>query len=131
MWHLKQLGLESGKVATRGWAGGAGIGRVLIKGHKLTVRRCVRSGDLTHRPAAIVNHTVLHTSTLLRDQVLSVPTTDEMIKLCDVMGTNLCYGGNHIANATVVTILHYITVSKQHIAHLELKLCYLSVISHV
>lgn len=52
MWHLNQLGLESGKVVTRGSAGGGGVGRELVKGYKLTVRRGMGPGDLTHRPAA-------------------------------------------------------------------------------
>lgn len=85
-----------------------------------THRRCMRSGDLKHRPAEIANHTVLKTSMLLRDKVLSVPTTDEMIKLCDVMGTHLCCGGSHIAKAMMVAILHHIIATKQHIDTLNL-----------
>lgn len=69
----------------------------------------------------IVNNCVLYTPKLLKDYILNVLSIEKK-KLCDVM--------EMLANTIVVVVtLQYITVSNQHVVHLKLIQCYLSIIS--
>ena len=58
-------------VVTSGWGRGVGRwcrkGEMLVKWHKLPVRRGLHSGDLRYGVVTIVNNSVLYTGKLLRE----------------------------------------------------------------
>ena len=69
----------------------------------------------------IVNNTVLYTWKLLREQILNVLTGKKKWWLYDMMEV--------LDNAMVIIILQCISVSNQHIVHIKLTSCYMSIIS--
>lgn len=61
-------------VVPRSCGVGGGIREMLVKEDKLSVRRLISSEDQTHNVVITINNTVLCTSNLLRDWILTVLT---------------------------------------------------------
>lgn len=53
--------------------GGEGNGKILVSGYRLSVRRCISSGDIGY--SRVFNNAVLNTWKFLREEILNVLST--------------------------------------------------------
>lgn len=77
--------------------------------------------DPMYTMVTIVNNIVLYTWKLLKELIVNVLITKTKRQLCDMMEV--------LSNTVLVIILQYISGSNQHIAHLQLTQCHMSIIS--
>lgn len=74
----KPIETESRLVVTR--LGGVGTGEMLVKMHKLEVRKQIPSGDLRHSLVMIISNTALYSLKSLEDSILNILTEKRKIQ---------------------------------------------------
>ena len=110
---------ESRVVITRD----GGNGEMLFKVHKIPGTIWVSSRALMYNIMIIVNNTIQYTWKLLREQILNFLTTKKKKK------EKLYEIREVLANATVIIILQYISISNQCAINIKLTVLYVNYVS--